>query len=132
MHRPLRTDTGAVSHARNRPVFHALNSALSHYQLAQEAINFVAFHRPEKTIPELTGYIDYATCRAHGGYALAKREVNAEHVLQAMENAGLGGAAFARAGSPHWHKMSSGCAECGRAKRRARALSRPRVVRHDA
>ena len=96
----------AVAHQTLMPlatpetVFHASNSALARYPPAQAAINFVAFDWAEKSIPELTGYTDHATHRAHGGFALAKREVNAEHVLQAMENASLGGAAFARAGSP--------------------------------
>jgi formate dehydrogenase len=55
----------------------------------------------EKSIPELPGTTDYATYRAHGGYALAARlangEEDAERVLHAMENSGLrglGGAGF--------------------------------------
>ena len=82
-------------------VFYALNSALAHYPPEQAAINFVASDWAEKSIPELTGYTDYATYRAHGGYALAaslaKQEVDAERVLRAMEDSGLrglGGAGF--------------------------------------
>ena len=90
-----------VPFATPEAVFYALNSALAHYPPAQEAINFVASDWAEKSIPELTGYTDYATYRAHGGYALAAAlangEVDAERVLRAMEDSGLrglGGAGF--------------------------------------
>ncbi|MGA8785421.1 MAG: NADH-ubiquinone oxidoreductase-F iron-sulfur binding region domain-containing protein [Polaromonas sp.] len=82
-------------------VVHALNSALAQYIPAQAAINFVAADWAEKSIPELSGYTDYATYRAHGGYTLAASLVNgnedAEGILQAMEDSGLrglGGAGF--------------------------------------
>ena len=90
-----------VPFATPESVVHALNTALAQYSRAQAAINFVASDWAEKSIPELTGYTDYATYRAHGGYALAASLVNgendAERVLSAMEDSGLrglGGAGF--------------------------------------
>ena len=90
-----------VPFATPASVVHALNTALAPYPQAQEAINFVASDWAEKSIPELPGYTDYATYRAHGGYALAAALVNgeedAERVLKAMEDSGLrglGGAGF--------------------------------------
>ncbi|NDP64342.1 MAG: NADH-quinone oxidoreductase subunit F [Polaromonas sp.] len=82
-------------------IIYALNSASTHYPRAQAAINFIAADWAEKSIPEWPGHTDYATYRAHGGYALAVSLVNgkedAERVLHAMENSGLrglGGAGF--------------------------------------
>jgi formate dehydrogenase len=82
-------------------VIHALNTAPAKYPRVQEAINFVASDWAEKSIPPLPGYTDYATYRAHGGYALAaslvKGEEDAERILAAMEDSGLrglGGAGF--------------------------------------
>ncbi|MFZ2388640.1 MAG: NADH-ubiquinone oxidoreductase-F iron-sulfur binding region domain-containing protein [Polaromonas sp.] len=90
-----------VPFATPETVVHALNSALAQYIPAQAAINFVAADWAEKSIPELSGYTDYATYRAHGGYTLAASLVNgnedAEGILQAMEDSGLrglGGAGF--------------------------------------
>ncbi|MDB5743471.1 MAG: NAD-dependent formate dehydrogenase flavoprotein subunit [Polaromonas sp.] len=80
----------------------AQNNALAQVEPAQAAINFVASDWAEKSIPELAGgHTDYATYRAHGGYALAAALVNCEHdaerVIGAMEDSGLrglGGAGF--------------------------------------
>ncbi|ABM36144.1 NADH-ubiquinone oxidoreductase-F iron-sulfur binding region domain-containing protein [Polaromonas naphthalenivorans] len=90
-----------VPFATLESVVQASNSASAQYPRAQEAINFIAPDWAEKSIPELPGYTDYATYRAHGGYALAASLVNgeedAERVLAAMENSGLrglGGAGF--------------------------------------
>ena len=90
-----------VPFATPESVVYASNSAFAHYPIAQAAINFVAADWAEKSIPALSGTTDYATYRAHGGYALAAALVNgeqdAEHVLHAMENSGLrglGGAGF--------------------------------------
>ena len=90
-----------VSFATPESVIYASNSSLAHVPRAQAAINFVASEWAEKSIPELPGHTDYATYRAHGGYALAASLVNgeedAEQVLRAMENSGLrglGGAGF--------------------------------------
>ena len=90
-----------VPFATPETVFHALNSALTPYPYAQLAINYVASDWAEKSIPEMNGYTDYATYRAHGGYALAAAVVNgeeeAERIIEAMENSGLrglGGAGF--------------------------------------
>ncbi len=90
-----------VPFATPESVVHASNSALSHAPRAQSAINFVVADWAEKSIPALSGITDYATYRAHGGYALAASLVNgqedAERVLHAMENSGLrglGGAGF--------------------------------------
>ncbi|WP_408633892.1 NADH-ubiquinone oxidoreductase-F iron-sulfur binding region domain-containing protein [Polaromonas glacialis] len=90
-----------VPFATPESVIYASNSALAHVPRAQAAINFVASEWAEKSIPELPGHTDYATYRAHGGYALAASLVNgeedAEQVLRAMENSGLrglGGAGF--------------------------------------
>ncbi|MCJ0765167.1 NADH-ubiquinone oxidoreductase-F iron-sulfur binding region domain-containing protein [Variovorax terrae] len=72
------------------------------------AINFVASELAQRSVPPapdpvqaLPGCTDYATYRAHGGYALAAAVVNgeedAETVLRAMEDSGLrglGGAGF--------------------------------------
>lgn len=82
-------------------VIYASNRPLAQYPRVQAAINFVASDWAEKSIPALSGHTDYATYRAHGGYALAASLVNgeedAEQVLHAMENSGLrglGGAGF--------------------------------------
>ena len=82
-------------------VIHALNTAPAKYPRVQEAINFVASDWAGKSIPELPGYTDYPTYRAHGGYLLAaslvKGEEDAERILAAMEDSGLrglGGAGF--------------------------------------
>ncbi|MDB5867797.1 MAG: NAD-dependent formate dehydrogenase flavoprotein subunit, partial [Polaromonas sp.] len=90
-----------VPFATPEAVIYALNSAVAHVPPAQAAINFVASDWAEKSIPELVGHTDYATYRAHGGYALAaalvQGEEGAERVLHAMENSGLrglGGAGF--------------------------------------
>ena len=90
-----------VPFATPESVVYASNNAFAHYPIAQAAINFVAADWAEKSIPALSGTTDYATYRAHGGYALAAALVNgeqdAEHVLHAMENSGLrglGGAGF--------------------------------------
>ena len=90
-----------VPFATPKSVVYASNSAFAHYPKAQEAINFVASDWAEKSIPSRSGSTDYATYRAHGGYALAAALVNgeksAEQVLHAMENSGLrglGGAGF--------------------------------------
>ncbi|MEO6016028.1 MAG: NAD(P)H-dependent oxidoreductase subunit E, partial [Polaromonas sp.] len=73
---------------------------------ARAAIHFVASEQAEKSIAvdrsgELPACTDYATYRAHGGYALAAALVNgeeeAEPILKAMEDSGLrglGGAGF--------------------------------------
>lgn len=90
-----------VPFATPQSVVHASNSASAQYPRAQAAINFVVSDWAEKSIPERSGVTDYATYRAHGGYALAASLVNgqadAEQVLHAMENSGLrglGGAGF--------------------------------------
>ena len=90
-----------VPFATPESLFYALNSAPTRNQSAQEAINFVASDWAEKSIPELAGTTDYATYRAHGGYALAASlaagKEDAGRVLQAMEDSGLrglGGAGF--------------------------------------
>jgi len=82
-------------------VFYASKRPLAQYLPTQVAINFVASDWAGKSIPQLPGSTDYATYRAHGGYALAASLVNgegdAERVLHAMENSGLrglGGAGF--------------------------------------
>ena len=93
-----------VPFATLEAVVHASNSALELVPRAHVAINFVGSDWAEKSIPALldhTGYTDYATYRAHGGYALAAALANgsrdAEGFLQAMEDSGLrglGGAGF--------------------------------------
>ncbi|MBG6070351.1 MULTISPECIES: NADH-ubiquinone oxidoreductase-F iron-sulfur binding region domain-containing protein [unclassified Polaromonas] len=90
-----------VPFATLEAVIHASKMPLAQYQRSQAAINFVVADWVEKSIPELPGTTDYATYRAHGGYALAARlangEEDAERVLHAMENSGLrglGGAGF--------------------------------------
>ena len=90
-----------VPFATPESVIDELNSASAHYPRVQDAINFVASDWVEKSIPELPGHTDYATYRAHGGYALAASLVNGEddveRVLAAMEDSGLrglGGAGF--------------------------------------
>jgi formate dehydrogenase len=90
-----------VPFATPESVIHALNTPHDQYPWVQKAINFVASDWAEKSIPALSGVTDYATYRAHGGYALAASLVNgeedAERVLQAMEDSGLrglGGAGF--------------------------------------
>ncbi|CAN5498837.1 NADH-ubiquinone oxidoreductase-F iron-sulfur binding region domain-containing protein [soil metagenome] len=90
-----------VPFATPENVVYASNSAFAQAAPAQAAIHFVASDWAEQSIPELAGHTDYATYRAHGGYALAASLANgqthAEHVLHAMENSGLrglGGAGF--------------------------------------
>ena len=90
-----------VPFATPESVIYALNSAFPHNPRVQTAINFIASDWAGKSIPELSGHTDYATYRAHGGYALAASLVNGEadmgQVLHAMENSGLrglGGAGF--------------------------------------
>ncbi|MEO7159237.1 MAG: NAD(P)H-dependent oxidoreductase subunit E, partial [Polaromonas sp.] len=90
-----------VPFATPESVVDTSNTALAPCPPAQEAINFVASDWAEKSISELTGHTDYATYRAHGGYALAaslvKGEEDAERVLSALEDSGLrglGGAGF--------------------------------------
>ena len=90
-----------VPFATPESVVYASSSAFAHIPPAQAAINFVVANWVEKSIPALSGHTDYATYRAHGGYALAASLVNgeedAERVLHAMENSGLrglGGAGF--------------------------------------
>lgn len=90
-----------VPFATPESVVDASNRPLAKYPWEQVAINLVVSNDVEKSIPELPGSTDYATYRAHGGYALAASLVNgeedAERVLQAMENSGLrglGGAGF--------------------------------------
>ena len=84
------------------------NRALAHNSHAQAAINFVASDWAEKSVsppPQTTdmvpAFTGYAAYRAQGGYrlaaALAAGEVDAEGLIQAMENSGLrglGGAGF--------------------------------------
>ena len=90
-----------VPFATLKAVVQASKMPLAQYPRAQAAINFVVADWVEKSIPELPGTTDYATYRAHGGYALAAMlangEEDAERVLHAMENSGLrglGGAGF--------------------------------------
>ncbi|MDP2256310.1 MAG: NAD(P)H-dependent oxidoreductase subunit E [Polaromonas sp.] len=90
-----------VPFATPESVVYVSNANLAQYSRVQVAINFVASDWAEKSIPPLSGYTDYATYRAHGGYALAASLVNgeedAERVLQTMEDSGLrglGGAGF--------------------------------------
>ncbi|MEO7401040.1 MAG: NAD(P)H-dependent oxidoreductase subunit E, partial [Polaromonas sp.] len=90
-----------VPFATPESVIDALNRPLAQSTRSYEAINFVAPDWAEKSIPELPGCTDYATYRAHGGYALAASLVNgeedAERILQTMEDSGLrglGGAGF--------------------------------------
>jgi formate dehydrogenase len=90
-----------VPFATPESVVYASNTDLAQYSRVQVAINFVASDWAEKSIPPLSGYTDYATYRAHGGYALAASLVNgeedAERILQSMEDSGLrglGGAGF--------------------------------------
>lgn len=90
-----------VPFATPESVVYASNRLLAQYPRAQAAINLVVSDYVEKSIPELPGSTDYATYRAHGGYALAASLVNGEEdagrILQAMENSGLrglGGAGF--------------------------------------
>jgi len=90
-----------VPFATPEAVVYASNTSLAQYPRAQTAINFVVSDWAEKSIPELSGHTDYATYRAHGGYALAASLVNGEEdvegVLHAMESSGLrglGGAGF--------------------------------------
>ena len=90
-----------VPFATPESVIYALNSAFPHNPRVQTAINFIASDWAGKSIPELSGHTDYATYRAHGGYALVASLVNGEadmgQVLHAMENSGLrglGGAGF--------------------------------------
>ncbi|MDO9218422.1 MAG: NAD(P)H-dependent oxidoreductase subunit E, partial [Lacisediminimonas sp.] len=72
-------------------VIQALNRPQAEYPKRQDAINFEASDWAGKSIPALSGVTDYATYRAHGGYALAASLVNgeedADRVLQAMEEA---------------------------------------------
>jgi formate dehydrogenase len=82
-------------------VVYESNRPLAQYPRAQAAINFAVSDWAEKSIPVMSGHTDYATYRAHGGYALAASLVNGEEdvegVLHAMENSGLrglGGAGF--------------------------------------
>ncbi len=79
----------------------ASNKAPAHIPRTHTAINFVVSDWAERSIPELPGYTDYATYRAHGGYALAASlvsgAVDAERILKTMEDSGLrglGGAGF--------------------------------------
>jgi NADH:ubiquinone oxidoreductase subunit F (NADH-binding)/NADH:ubiquinone oxidoreductase subunit E len=108
-----------VPFATPESVVHASNTTFAQYPHAQAAINFVASDWAEKSIPELSGHTDYATYRAHGGYALAASLVNgeedAEGVLHAMENSGLRG--LGGAGFP-----------AGRKWRIVRAQSAPRLM----
>ena len=90
-----------VPWATPESVIDAINMPQAQYPQRQEAINFIVSDWVGKSIPALSGVTDYATYRAHGGYALAASLVNgeedAEQVLQAMENSGLrglGGAGF--------------------------------------
>ena len=90
-----------VPFATPEAVVYVSNTAIAQYPRVQAAINFIASDWAKKSIPELSGHTDYATYRAHGGYALAASLVNgeedAELVLHAMENSGLrglGGAGF--------------------------------------
>jgi formate dehydrogenase len=90
-----------VPFATPESVIDALNMPQAQYPKRQDAINFEASDWAEKSIPALSGVTDYATYRAHGGYALAASLVNgeedAERVLKAMEDSGLrglGGAGF--------------------------------------
>ena len=90
-----------VPFATVESVVYASNNAFPHIPLRHTATNFIVFDWTEKSIPALSGVTDYATYRAHGGYALAASLVNgqgdAERVLHAMENSGLrglGGAGF--------------------------------------
>ena len=90
-----------VSFATLESIIHAQNNAFAHVPQAYQAINFIASDWVEKSIPALSGVTDYATYRAHGGYALAASLVtgqgDVERVLHAMENSGLrglGGAGF--------------------------------------
>ncbi|MEO5659655.1 MAG: NADH-ubiquinone oxidoreductase-F iron-sulfur binding region domain-containing protein, partial [Polaromonas sp.] len=91
----------AVPFASLESVIYALNSHPAQVGRAQAAINFIASDYAEKSIPDALGYTDYATYRAHGGYALAASLANdegaAERILQVMEDSGLrglGGAGF--------------------------------------
>ena len=77
----------------------ASNKPPAHVPRAQAAINFVASDWAEKSLPELQGHVDYATYRAHGGYALAASlasgRADVEPIIHAMEGSnlrGLGGA----------------------------------------
>ena len=79
----------------------ASNKPLVHVPRAQAAINFVASDWAERSLPELHGHTDYATYRAHGGYALAASlasgSADVEAIIKAMEDSGLrglGGAGF--------------------------------------
>jgi NADH:ubiquinone oxidoreductase subunit F (NADH-binding)/NADH:ubiquinone oxidoreductase subunit E len=90
-----------VPFATPESVIDALNMPQAQYPKRKNAINFEASDWAGKSIPALSGVTDYATYRAHGGYALAASLVNgeedAERVLQAMEDSGLrglGGAGF--------------------------------------
>ncbi len=90
-----------VPFATPENVISALNQAHVHDPRSYIAINFEVSEWAEKSIPELAGHTDYATYRAHGGYALAASLVNgeedAERILKAMEDSGLrglGGAGF--------------------------------------
>ena len=90
-----------VPFATLESIIYAQNNAFAHVPQAYTAINFIASDWAEKSIPALSGVTDYATYRAHGGYALAASLVtgqgDVERVLHAMENSGLrglGGAGF--------------------------------------
>ena len=87
--------------------FSPLKTAETQQIRKQSAINFVASEFAEKTIPDLSlglrnaefSHTDYATYRAHGGYALAASLTTAdeERVIKVMEDSGLrglGGAGF--------------------------------------
>jgi len=93
----------AVPLATPERVVEASNTALAQSPRAQAAMNFVVSDYAEKSLPPLTGCTDYATYRAHGGYALAASlaaatdDADAERVLGIMEDSGLrglGGAGF--------------------------------------
>ena len=98
----LETLKNAVSDA-----FSSIKTAETQQMRALSAINFIASEFAEKAIPDLFlslsnaefSHTDYATYRAHGGYALAASLTTAddERIIKLMEDSGLrglGGAGF--------------------------------------
>ena len=93
-------------------VFQPQKTADGYKKLSLPAINFIASDYVEKSIPDLAlglsnaevSHTDYATYKAHGGYALAAQFAGAAHgqddderVIKMMEDSGLrglGGAGF--------------------------------------